>query len=68
MNHIAFIMDGNGRWANKQGKSRQEGHKAGFDNLVADPQRMQSARPYKVRRVMPSQQRTGNVRKRKWIS
>jgi undecaprenyl diphosphate synthase len=34
MNHIAFIMDGNGRWAKEQGKSRQEGHKAGFDNLV----------------------------------
>ena len=27
-------MDGNGRWANVQGKSRQEGHKAGFDNLI----------------------------------
>ena len=35
MKHIAFIMDGNGRWAKAQGKSRQEGHKAGFDNLVA---------------------------------
>jgi undecaprenyl diphosphate synthase len=34
MKHIAFIMDGNGRWAKAQGKSRQEGHKAGFDNLV----------------------------------
>ena len=27
--HIAFIMDGNGRWATRQGKSRAEGHKAG---------------------------------------
>ncbi len=35
MKHIAFIMDGNGRWAKQQGKSRQEGHKAGFDNLVS---------------------------------
>ena len=34
LKHIAFIMDGNGRWARAQGKSRQEGHKAGFDNLV----------------------------------
>jgi undecaprenyl diphosphate synthase len=34
LKHIAFIMDGNGRWAEAQGKSRQEGHKAGFDNLV----------------------------------
>jgi len=27
--HIAFIMDGNGRWATKQGKTRNEGHKVG---------------------------------------
>ena len=34
LKHIAFIMDGNGRWAKAQGKNRQEGHKAGFDNLI----------------------------------
>jgi undecaprenyl diphosphate synthase len=34
MKHIAFIMDGNGRWATRKGLSRKEGHKAGFDNLV----------------------------------
>lgn len=27
--HIAIIMDGNGRWAQKRGLSRSEGHKAG---------------------------------------
>ena len=27
--HMAFIMDGNGRWATRQGKSRNEGHKKG---------------------------------------
>ena len=27
--HIAIIMDGNGRWANEQGKPRTEGHRAG---------------------------------------
>ncbi len=27
--HIAFIMDGNGRWAKKRGLPRQAGHKAG---------------------------------------
>ena len=26
LKHIAIIMDGNGRWANKQGKSRFQGH------------------------------------------
>lgn len=29
MRHIAFIMDGNGRWANARGLSRLEGHHAG---------------------------------------
>ncbi len=27
--HVAVIMDGNGRWAKKQGKPRVFGHKAG---------------------------------------
>ena len=27
--HMAFIMDGNGRWATRQGKNRNEGHKKG---------------------------------------
>ena len=27
--HIAIIMDGNGRWAQRQGKPRSEGHRAG---------------------------------------
>lgn len=28
-NHIAIVMDGNGRWAKRQGLSRIEGHRAG---------------------------------------
>lgn len=31
--HIAIIMDGNGRWAEKQGKPRAFGHTAGVDSL-----------------------------------
>jgi undecaprenyl diphosphate synthase len=31
--HIGIIMDGNGRWANQNGKTRIEGHKAGTENL-----------------------------------
>ena len=27
--HIAIIMDGNGRWAELQGKKRVKGHEAG---------------------------------------
>ena len=31
--HVAIIMDGNGRWAASQGKPRSEGHRAGTENL-----------------------------------
>ncbi len=31
--HVAIILDGNGRWAKKNGKLRQQGHKAGADNV-----------------------------------
>ncbi len=31
--HVAFIMDGNGRWATTKGKSRQVGHKQGSKTL-----------------------------------
>lgn len=32
--HIAIVMDGNGRWANKRGLTRVEGHKAGERALL----------------------------------
>jgi undecaprenyl diphosphate synthase len=32
-NHIAIIMDGNGRWAKKRGLPRLAGHRAGTENL-----------------------------------
>lgn len=32
-NHVAIILDGNGRWAKQRGKKRSEGHLAGFNNL-----------------------------------
>ena len=31
--HVAIIMDGNGRWAKAQGKPRLFGHKAGVDSV-----------------------------------
>ena len=31
--HVAIIMDGNGRWAQQQGRPRLEGHKEGVDNI-----------------------------------
>ena len=33
LNHIAFIMDGNGRWGKKKGKSRNFGHLKGVENV-----------------------------------
>lgn len=32
-NHVAIIIDGNGRWAKEKGKSRLEGHDAGNENI-----------------------------------
>lgn len=33
LRHIAFIMDGNGRWAQRRGQPREFGHKAGVKAL-----------------------------------
>lgn len=33
VNHLGIIVDGNGRWAQKRGKNRSEGHKAGAEAL-----------------------------------
>lgn len=32
-NHVAIIVDGNGRWAKERNLSRMKGHDAGFENL-----------------------------------
>ncbi len=32
--HVAIVMDGNGRWANRQGLARVEGHRAGEAALL----------------------------------
>lgn len=32
--HVAIVMDGNGRWANRQGLPRVEGHRAGEASLL----------------------------------
>ncbi len=32
-NHVAVIMDGNGRWAEQQGLPRLAGHRAGVENI-----------------------------------
>jgi undecaprenyl diphosphate synthase len=33
LNHIAFIMDGNGRWAKKRFMPREYGHKSGANTF-----------------------------------
>lgn len=32
--HVAFIMDGNGRWANRRGLPRSFGHRAGYKKTI----------------------------------
>ena len=34
MNHLAFIMDGNGRWAAKNYLKKKEGHRAGIKSCI----------------------------------
>ena len=34
LTHVAFIMDGNGRWAKSRGLPRTAGHKAGCDRII----------------------------------
>lgn len=34
LKHIAFIMDGNGRWAQKRGLPRNAGHKKGAETVI----------------------------------
>lgn len=34
LQHVAFIMDGNGRWAKRRGLPRHLGHKAGCDRII----------------------------------
>jgi undecaprenyl diphosphate synthase len=34
LKHIAFIMDGNGRWATSRGLAREEGHKEGVKAFI----------------------------------
>ncbi len=46
--HIAFIIDGNGRWAKKQGKPRTFGHKKGADAVEKS---VQAARKFGVKVV-----------------
>ena len=34
INHIAIIMDGNGRWAKKNSLNKKDGHQAGINTAI----------------------------------
>lgn len=34
LNHVAIIMDGNGRWAKKRNMPRTYGHKEGMNRVI----------------------------------
>ena len=46
VNHLAIIMDGNGRWAQARGLERTAGHKAGADNVLTV---MQAAKEFGIK-------------------
>ena len=60
--HVAIIMDGNGRWAKQRGEERTYGHRAGAEtvqNITEDAARL----GIKYLTLIPSQPRTGIGRK-----
>ena len=46
VNHLAIIMDGNGRWAQSRGLERTAGHRAGADNVLTI---MQAAKEFGIK-------------------
>ena len=63
--HIAIIMDGNGRWAKKRGLPRTAGHRAGAEAFrrIANYSRSIGL---KYLTVYAFPQRTGNAQKRRF--
>jgi len=59
--HVAIIMDGNGRWARQQGKSRRHGHREGVKALERTARAAADSEEIKYLTVLPFPQKTGNV-------
>jgi undecaprenyl diphosphate synthase len=58
--HVAVIMDGNGRWAERRGLPRSEGHRAGVESVRSV---VRAARDLGVRWLtLFSRRRTGTAR------
>ena len=61
--HVAIIMDGNGRWAKQRGHERSYGHQAGAETvhvIAEEAAKFRSQIPYFYIRSLP---RTGIVRR-----
>ena len=64
LNHLAIIMDGNGRWAKQKNKPRSYGHKVGVQTLkTAIKMRVNSV--LRLYLFTPFQQKTGTDQKMK---
>ena len=50
INHVAIIMDGNGRWANKNNLQKKVGHKYGIKNCISLCQSLRSL-DYKLNEI-----------------
>ena len=61
--HVAIIMDGNGRWAKQRGHERSYGHQVGAEtvHVIAEEAARLGIRPY-----IRSQPKTGTARQMKW--
>ena len=63
--HIAIIMDGNGRWATERGKERSFGHQAGVETvrrITSECTRLGVS----ISHSILSLPRTGTVRLTRW--
>jgi undecaprenyl diphosphate synthase len=67
LKHIAFIMDGNGRWAKERGKPRNFGHREGVKAMKRAIE-AQIKRDFKLLRSLLFLLRIGNVPKKREIN
>ena len=61
--HVAIIMDGNGRWAKQQGKMRIAGHKEGVE--AAEEEENVEMREINVSKGMAQEEQTDDKEEQK---
>jgi len=64
--HVAIIMDGNGRWAKNQGKDRLYGHTHGVES-VRETVKSSVDIGIKYLTLMPFRPKIGRDQKKKWM-